>query len=344
MILEKLYAAFRENYPYLGSVTGREIKDQGGILFCYELASPDLRAGNGPRIFHHGKKTDHVIILTHGLSDSPRYVEDVGKCFYHAGLNVVLPLLPGHGLVDPDRAFEDKNLDTCWRQKLDQTIELASRLGEVISLGGFSTGGALSYNRILRDMEKGGNAIQGGLFLFSAAIKLIPWSQFLIDISSRVLIKKLDDNLKGKGPDPYKYPVLPKFGAKELVDIIEENDRLSKEKKLEQPVFAAHFLLDDTADVAGVLHLLRNHAVTSSAFIIGEAVNKIQPGQGRKNDLVEWANVAHASIPLREPIQLVQHLGEVLPNPQFDLMMRAGLDFFETEIAAKVFNLSEAVV
>ncbi|MBK6948407.1 MAG: hypothetical protein IPH16_10420 [Haliscomenobacter sp.] len=336
MKTEALYSRFRKQYSHLRSVSGNELVDHQGIRYRYELTSPDLRPDNGPRIFHHGEKTQHVIVLTHGLSDSPRYMEDVGKAFFKAGVNVILPLLPGHGLRHPDEAFEDKQLDRYWRNTLDQAIELAASLGEVISLGGFSTGGALSYNRILRDMEANRQGISGGLFLFSAAIQLMQWEHFLIHISPRLLMKKLDATLQGTGPDPFKYPVLPKFGAKELSDVIRENERLSEGRKLVQPVFAAHFLSDDTADIAGVLHLLKYHSEISSAYIIGEEVrwHRVK-GREVHDDEIEWVNVAHSALPLREPILLAQHTGIVRPNPQFDLMMQAALLFFSERVGLK---------
>jgi pimeloyl-ACP methyl ester carboxylesterase len=329
MIDQHLYDQFRNSYPHLKSVTGQEIKQDNGVLYQFYVESPDLRPGNGPRIFHHGKKTDHVIVLTHGLSDSPRYMADVGQRFYEAGLNVILTLLPGHGLNDPDDAFEDKDLDTYWRQTIDRAVALAASFGDVISLGGFSTGGALSYNRILRELHEGKQQVKGGLFLFSAAIELVPLGEFMVNIAPAILLKRMDGTLKGIGPDPYKYPVLPKFGAKELDDIIDENDRLSKGKILDQPVFAAHCLRDDTADVQGVLHLLKNHAKTSSAFIIGEEIKRQKlKDPDEKDQQTEWVNVAHATLPVGEPIVLRDGLGEIGPNPQFDLMMNAVLDFF----------------
>ncbi len=165
MFPEKLYAKFRKHYAYLKEVSGQETAGKAGIQYRYEIISPELRPGNGPRIFHHGKKTNHVIILTHGLSDSPRYVEDIGKRFHQAGLNVILPLLHGHGLLNPDDAFQDKKLHNYWQRTIDRSVTLAASLGRTVSIGGFSTGAALSYNRILRDMKRSKKAIGGGLFL-----------------------------------------------------------------------------------------------------------------------------------------------------------------------------------
>lgn len=329
MIAEKIFNQFQESYSHLKSVTSKASTDEDGVQ-CYFIESPDLRPGNGPRILHHGKKTGHVIVLTHGLSDSPRYMEDVGKCFYKAGLNVILTLLPGHGMNDPDEAFEDKDLDTYWRQTIDRAVALAASFGDVISIGGFSTGGALSYNRLLRDLKDGKKIINGGLFLFSAAIELVPLGEFIVNIAPAALLKALDGVLKGVGPDPYKYPDLPKFGAKELDDIIDENSRLSEGKELEQPVFAAHCLWDDVADVHGVLKLLKNNAKTSSAFIIGEKIER--PKIEDKDTPTKLVNVAHSTLPVKTPIVLKENLGQVGPNTQFDQMMSAALGFFDEHV------------
>ncbi|MEO1258864.1 MAG: hypothetical protein AAFZ15_08695 [Bacteroidota bacterium] len=333
MQTKQLYDQFLNDYAHLKSATGRETSGEAGITHHFIVESPDLRPGNGPRIFHHGRRTDHVIILTHGLSDSPRYMEDVGKCFYEAGLNVILTLLPGHGLNDPDDVFEDRKLDTYWRNTIDRAVEVAAGLGDVISLGGFSTGGALSYNRILRDIRDGKQVVAGGLFLFSAAIELVPLGEFVVNIAPQRLLKRLDGVLKGTGPDPFKYPVLPKFGAKELDDIIDENKRLSKGKILDQPIFSGHCLEDDTADVQGVLKLLKNHSRVSSAFIIGGDIKrkKIQDPEDKESK-EEWINVAHATLPVREPIVLKENMGIVGPNPQFDQMMHACIEFFNQHV------------
>lgn len=335
MFSEKLFAKFRKHYAHLKQVSGQETASKEGIPYRYEIISPDLRPGNGPRIFHHGKKTNHVIILTHGLSDSPRYVEDIGKYFHQAGLNVILPLLHGHGLLNPDDAFQDKKLHTYWRRTIDRAVTLAASLGKVVSIGGFSTGAALSYNRILRDITRGKKVITGGLFLFSAAIELLPWEEFIVKNSPRILFKTIDGAVEGIGPDPYRYPVLPTLGAKELTEIMKENEKLSKDVKLQQPVFAAHFLSDDIADLHAVFELLKTHAIKGSVFVISEALEKVKLPEGTAVDnRIEWGNAAHASLPLQRPIVLEHKLGEVAPNPQFDLMMHAALDFFEGQVGS----------
>jgi hypothetical protein len=53
-----------------------------GRTYGYRLISAQLRRGNNPKILHHGIKTNDVIVLTHGLSDSPYYVEAIGRRFF----------------------------------------------------------------------------------------------------------------------------------------------------------------------------------------------------------------------------------------------------------------------
>ena len=155
---------FQGNYQQRFSDTQiLKIKNENGIHRQFQIKSSLLKKGNYPTIFYHGKKTKDVIILAHGLSDSPYYMKAIGRVFYEAGLNVILPLMPAHGLKEPDKAMEDSNLDNKWRNEMERSVALAELFGSRISLGGFSAGGALCYNYVLRHPAK----IQGGLFLFS---------------------------------------------------------------------------------------------------------------------------------------------------------------------------------
>jgi pimeloyl-ACP methyl ester carboxylesterase len=279
------------------------------------LALSDLlRTGNHPRIFHRGRKTEDVLVLTHGLSDSPYYVEAIGRRFFAQGVNVILPLLPAHGLKDPDKAMKDPELDSKWKATIDNAVAVAGQIGERISIGGFSTGGALGLNKILRQPE----SITGGLFLFSGAIDL-----GLVDEGARFeflqsIVRLIDGKVKGIGPDPYKYPELPKSGGFELSQIIKENDRLWKNRALSQPVFAAHSIHDETVRIEGVLELLREHVDKGVAFIVSQ-------------------KVSHSSLVLEHDIELDDVPGAAdfekpRSNPMFGWMMENAVQFFMTAL------------
>ncbi len=84
-------AHYRARY---GSVQSETEEMDAGRTYAYRLISDQLRRGNSPKILHHGIKTNDVIVLTHGLSDSPYYVEAIGRRFFTEGANVIFPLLP----------------------------------------------------------------------------------------------------------------------------------------------------------------------------------------------------------------------------------------------------------
>jgi esterase/lipase len=309
--LDNFEAHYRARF---GTIQADTVETDAGRAFEYRLISGQLRPGNNPRIFHHGAKTNDAIVLTHGLSDSPHYVEAIGRRFYAEGANVILPLLPAHGLKDPDKAMEDRQLDSKWKATVDNAVETASKLCERISLGGFSTGGALSLNKVLRHPE----STQGGLFLFSSALDL-----GLIDEAARMgfiqsIVKMIDGKITGIGRDPYKYPAVPKFAGYELSQIIQENWKLCKDRTISQPVFAAHSMHDTTVKIQGILDFLKNHVEMGIAFIIAQ-------------------QVSHSSLVLEHDIELDDvpydsEDGKPIANPRFQWMMDDAIRFFKENV------------
>jgi pimeloyl-ACP methyl ester carboxylesterase len=312
---------FKEHYgARLAGVSLTFIKHHD-LKLGIAIRSKDLRPDNYPMILSHGQRTADIIVLTHGLSDSPQYMLAIGKRFYRQGLNVILPLLPGHGLKDPDRAMEDRFLDDKWRQEIDLAVEVAHLLGDRVSLGGFSTGGALSLNKLLRDPKN----IKGGLFLFSAALDLGSLIEYLSGVLGfryilQSYLRVKDGVVAGTGLNPYKFPRLPKFAGPELGQIIVENEKFLKQwenvgKKITNPVFAAHSVHDKTVKIAGLLEVLKNHVNKGQACVISQ-------------------NVSHSELVLAEDIPTGKaNLKADKANPQFDWMMENAIHFFKKNVS-----------
>ena len=302
---------WRSKYLKNVKVGSREI--DGGQLF--EIHSDMIKEGNHPRAYIHGKAVENVIILTHGLSDSPYYMDAVGRRFYDAGANVYITLLPGHGLIDPHEFIQDPELDGLWKEEMDGAVEIAQTMANRISMGGFSTGGALSYNKILRNPD----LINGGLFLFAAAIDVRAIGILSQSLFIQAVAKGVDGKIMGLGKNPYKYPKLPKFAGLELGQIIDENETLRGGKKITQPVFAAHSVHDDTAMLSAVIDLIKNYAEVASLFVVAE-------------------DCEHASLTLDKDIELIESFEEGKPapcNPQFEEMMAACISFFQKYIVTE---------
>ena len=97
--------------------------------------------------FFHSKPTPKAFLLFHGFTAGPYQLQSVGKTLFEAGYNVVIPLLPGHGLVG------------LWNQKTPPPLPLHQRiyeefalrwfkrsrvLGKHIGIGGLGTGATLA--------------------------------------------------------------------------------------------------------------------------------------------------------------------------------------------------------
>lgn len=291
------------------------------ILFT----SPLLKPGNGPRIFHHGRKVEDVIVLTHGYTDSPYYLQAVAVGFYKIGFNVIMPLLPAHGLNDLGEALEDRSLDTQWRKTIDHAVDTAAHLGERISIGGFSTGGALSLNKILTDSN---NQITGGLFLFSAAISVGSMNEALTKVHFlQSIARMMEGALPGIGKDPFKYPGMSKAGGMEVAQIVNDNNHLlddgKDKRKISQPVFAAHSAHDKTATLNGLMDFMKEHVEDGVAMVISQSVE-------------------HACLPLESDIKLNKGTNELnylpIANPKFKWMIKGILDFVNREVRKNQIN------
>jgi len=316
MSLQPAFEYFLKHYEQrFSSVEIKHILKKDEIENQVQIKSDLIRKGNSPTIFHHGKKTTDVIVLTHGMSDSPFYVKAIAKRFYNKGCNVILPLLPAHGLINPSEIIKDSALDIKWKHEIDQAVEVARKLGDRISIGGFSTGGALSYNYVLRHPEK----IKGGLFLFSAAIRMGEIKEFIgrTKLLADFYGQLKDANFQALGPDPYKYYDFPFSSIDELIDIIEDNKDLYS-GKIKQPVFVAHSMHDTVVDIRGVQNLLKERCQIGTGFWINE-------------------NVTHAELPLETTFELDKDhpkKGYTPPkaNPKFYEMMENAIAFFEDTV------------
>jgi pimeloyl-ACP methyl ester carboxylesterase len=95
----------------------------------------------------HGGGTDKVFLFFHGFTAAPYQFRTLGEMLYNSGYNVLVPLLPGHGIAgdwnkdNPSPLPEDievyKTFALAW-------LDRASALGDQVIIGGLSGGGCLA--------------------------------------------------------------------------------------------------------------------------------------------------------------------------------------------------------
>ena len=282
------------------------------------FSTDTVRDGCHPRVFEHEAATGKAIVLCHGLTDSPYFLMAIARHFHtHLGYDVYLPLLHGHGLKEP-KGMEGVELGE-WKANVRFAVQAAAEKAARVSIGGLSTGGALSFYMACTKPR-----ITGDLYLFSAALDLAggplgligEFKEWLLGIP---LIDALDSDKPLIGRNPYRYDRMDVDGAKELARLIKETDDLLKGFDAKAPfpkrVFAAHSECDKTADIQGIKKLQKKTPHESfTPFFIPKDVG-----------------VSHASLVLEKPIYAPDAAEDEAPleaaNPKFTEMMTAISDF-----------------
>jgi esterase/lipase len=268
--------------------------------------------GNWPKIFHRSAPTARSLVLVHGLTDSPFWVEGIAR-FLAArdqDLTVVLPLLPGHGRCAPIEKMEAVRLAD-WRSVVDNAVDVAAVLGNEVSVGGFSTGGALAVDKATRTPQM----IDGRVLLFSAALDITTVEKIFLTCHVAALIADVKsgktDN-SGEGGDPCKYSRMFMCGAELLTKLISELRHATDAAHgfLRYPhrtrTFVAHSEADAVIDVAAVAPL-------------------IHPDDPQQNYIIpRCVGVSHSSLVLESPRNYVPCYKDEQPpplaNPRFSEM------------------------
>jgi pimeloyl-ACP methyl ester carboxylesterase len=286
---------------------------------AFDYFAPErVRPGCHPRIREHRGGAANAIVLVHGLSDSPYFVSAIGAYFFQElGYNVYMPLLHFHGLKDPEN-MEGVELEE-WERNVGFAVDCAQAKAETVSIGGLSTGGALS---LLLAVTRPG--VTGDLYLFSAALDLAggPWGlvgEMKEWLLGTFLADVLDNRKPLIGDHPYRYGHVDLDGARELARLIKRTDTLLRGFSRKHPfplrVFAAHSEADTTADIAGIERLQRVCDEACFTFM-----------RFPRQDAI-----AHASLVLEEAITGIST--PEAANPRFAEMM-AAIKAFEARVAA----------
>lgn len=255
----------------------------------------------------------------HGLTDSPFYMTAIADYFHKfLGYNVYLPLLQCHGLKDPE-GMAGVSLGQ-WKKNVGFATRTAAENADQVSIGGLSTGGALSFYFGYSDPE-----LTGDLYLFSAALGLYGGrfdffcriKEFLLRIP---FVRFLDNRSPLIGNNPYRYDRVPLNSAGELARLILEIDELLKfgfDTQRAKRIFAAW---SESDQVINLRKLTGLYAVALQNQYVPYVIPKA-------------AQVDHACVVLKEPVYASGSQPGEAPleaaNPSFVEMM-AALHSFES--------------
>jgi carboxylesterase len=108
-----------------------------------DAADPAILPAGLSRLYEHGRRTDHAVVLFHGFTNCPQQFDELARDYYDRGANVYVPRIPHHGLKDRlTRDLANVTVSELMRFA-DDTFALARGLGSSVAALGLSLGGAL---------------------------------------------------------------------------------------------------------------------------------------------------------------------------------------------------------
>jgi len=189
---------------------------------------------NASFIMDPGANTKGIIVLIHGLSDSPYHMRDIAKRFYGDGFYVFVLRMPGHGTLPSgllDVQWQDWQKATRW--SMNTANELAIERGGVpVYMGGFSTGGSLCVNYSLNALENRELNMPNKVFLFSPAAGVssmgyvggwhhtLSWMKYFSKFAWLDIIPEYD---------PAKYMSFTKNAGRQIFLLCKENMELAQQ-------------------------------------------------------------------------------------------------------------------
>lgn len=231
---------------------------------------PSKDKANLPLEFYHGKKTEYVMVLFHGLSDSPYYFKDIGALAFNAGMNVIVPRLTGMGSC-PEHLGRDFTKLEDWiggegeepSGDLQFALDQAKKVGKKIIIGGFSLGGTIAIYGTLKYEGLPQYPIHG-LLLFSPAIKLSNRNNILVRIETaiaRFLRRPAPYNGKKNYGEGVRYQKISADAAHDVIFLTKKIEQM--ERKIRIPVLNVVTTGDNTVDLKAALDFSNTHGSTS---------------------------------------------------------------------------------
>jgi alpha-beta hydrolase superfamily lysophospholipase len=203
-------------------------------------------------------------LMLHGMSDSPYSMRALAERLRSRGVQVLALRYPGHGTAPA-------SLTTSTWEDLAAAVQLAARHlsakldGRPLYLFGYSTGGPLAVDLVVRGLDDESLPEVAGLILFSPAMgitslaALSPWQARL----GRVLgFQKMAWNSLSPEYDPFKYRSFPVNAAVQVWRLSNHVEQqlagLERAGRMDAipPVLSFQSVVDDTIDVSALRRTL----------------------------------------------------------------------------------------
>jgi alpha-beta hydrolase superfamily lysophospholipase len=116
----------------------------GHIASLQQHEDSIVAPGGGSILLTHGQRTARVVVLFHGLTDSPLQYFPYAQRLFAEGDNVFVPRLPHHAERSGRVADMGKLTAQELRELGDASVDLARGLGDTVIVSGLSAGGTIA--------------------------------------------------------------------------------------------------------------------------------------------------------------------------------------------------------
>jgi len=200
-------------------------------------------------VLDHGRKTDDVYVLMHGLTNCPAQFQKFGEMLHAQGANVLIPRTPYHGFIEDSES--QQHLLT-WQDILNSgnfAVDIAHAFGTRITVIGLSVNGATAA-WLAQKREDVDRAVLLSPFFVPAGIQgewILPVGRLVYRLPNSLVWwdSKLKDQLEG--PD-YAYP---RFATHSISHVMRIGLDVVQDAEKEAPL-AKRILIVTTASDAAV--------------------------------------------------------------------------------------------
>ena len=223
--------------------------------------SESIIEGNSPFLLpaHNNNGTRRTIIMTHGLTDSPFLMRDIGAWFQTQGFRVLSVQLPGHG-TRPGDLLEVRWQD--WVSAQRKVIDLLADDSDELYLLGFSLGAILSLYQALHAPRF------SALFLFSPAIHITPLVRAICPLAAAGRWSRRAAWFEVQpDTDSFKYESLTNRAICEVYRLTEAQQRLASLTALNTPLFVVASEKDATINSPAILDWFARQKVATKRML-----------------------------------------------------------------------------
>lgn len=228
-----------------------------------------------------------AVLFIHGLFDSPFATRDISQSLVESDISVRSILLPGHGTV-PGDLLNVKHKQ--WQQAVRQHVTDLKKNHQQVWLVGYSLGGALAINQLLKHHDC------AGLILIAPAIDLAQhWWHYAARLG---LIPGINWASINPQNSSVKYESIPFNAIRQISQLIKLNQRQLKSTTIDKPILLISTTTDEIIDHDACMQFIEqqphpsNQAIVYSANHLPEQPNtELRSSCFEEYDIIDFSHI-----------------------------------------------------